>query len=278
MQNIKNLFFLAILISILPFSSAKSAPLSSTKETSTSSGLASTDVSLKKAADEALASFKTANQADKLARLLTLGAKLIDARVASLNKISGNLPSLKLSADQTNVLTALIKTNVDGLTILKAKIAADSTLETAKTDVKSIYDKYHVYAVLLPKLHLTISLYQIESSITSLSSASTRMQKAIDAKTDSSEESVLISALADFSKQYKDASADAESAKESIAKMIQTDKASSISAATTARSHLTKARASLVAIRGDLLSFKTALAHSTSGASVAPSTTQGTKK
>ena len=227
--------------------------LAAPSTTASSNATDATDLTVKKkAADEALATYKAAKQADKLAKLQTLGAKLIDHRIASLNNITSNLTKHKLTSENSAVVKALIQTNIDGLDALKVKIAADTTVETAKADVKSIYDKYHVYAVLLPKIHLTIAQYQVDASIAKLSDIQTRMQKTIDAKNSTADAATLTSALTDLKNQLADASADSALAKQEIAKMIQTDTAVSKTAATAARGYITSARASLVAIRGDL--------------------------
>lgn len=266
MQRKKSITIIALVLGlvfgILSIPSAIAAPSSSESSNTTSA----TDLTTKKkAADEALATYKAAKQADKLAKLQALGAKLIDHRIASLNNISNNLTKHNLTVENIANVKTMIQTNVDELNALKVKITADTTVETAKADVKSIYDKYHVYAILIPKIHLTIAEYQIDANIAKLSDMQTRMQKTIDAKNSTADAAALTSALTDLKNQLVDATADSALAKQEIAKMAQTDKATAKTAATAARGHLTSARASLVAIRGDILAFKSGLSTSTKG-------------
>lgn len=249
---------LGVLWGTLSISSTIAAP-----EPSESASVNVTNLNAKKkAADDALTTYKAAKQADKLTKLQTLGVKLIDHRTTSLGAITSNLSKHNLSAENTAIVKAMIQTNVDELNALKVKITADTDVETAKADVKSIYDKYHIYAVLIPKIHLTIAEYQIESSIAKLSDMQTRMQKTIDAKNSTADAATLTSALTDLKNQLADATTDSALAKQEIAKMIQTDKTTSKTAATAARGYLTSARASLVAIRGDILAFKSGLSTS----------------
>lgn len=266
MQRKKSITIIALVLGlvfgIFSTPSAIAAPSSSESSNTTSA----TDLTTKKkAADEALATYKAAKQADKLAKLQALGAKLIDHRIASLNNISNNLTKHNLTVENIANVKTMIQTNIDALNALKVKITADTTVETAKADVKSIYDKYHVYAILIPKIHLTIAGYQIDANIAKLSDMQTRMQKTIDAKNSTEDAAALTSALTDLKNQLVDATADSALAKQEIAKMAQTDKATAKTAATAARGHLTSARASLVAIRGDILAFKSGLSTSTKG-------------
>jgi hypothetical protein len=60
----------------------------------------------------------------------------------------------KLSADDKQTLKAEINSTISGLTALKTKLDADTTLVDARTDAKLILSDYRVYALVLPKVRL----------------------------------------------------------------------------------------------------------------------------
>lgn len=251
---------------------------SATPAATTTSAVSIDVTAKKKAADDALAAYKAAKTADKLAKLHTLGDALIDHRLATVNQFVTSLTINKtLTADQITTLKTLATTTTNGLTALRAKIDADTVVETAKADVKSIFDTYHVYAVLMPKLHLTTSESELQAMIDKLNSLTSRIQKTIDAKKAAGVDTTALStALTDFSTQLIDAAASVATAKLEIAKMNQMHADISKAPMMAARDALTKARASLVAARGDLTTIRDSLKSATSITPPASATTTTT--
>ena len=95
---------------------------------------------------------------DQTTRIQTIkdrSDKEIDNRLTSLNNaLSAVAGAKKLNATDKANFTAEIQTDISILTALKAKIDADTDLTTLRTDAKSIFTDYRVYAVFLPQIHL----------------------------------------------------------------------------------------------------------------------------
>lgn len=245
----------------------KSAATATTKET--------TDASLaaKKKSEDALKAYREAKETDRLTKLQTLGSHLIDQRVAELKRFTSRTFKGLSTAETASIKTIAEKAITD-LTALKAKIAAATTAEEAKTLVRSIYSDYHVYAVLVPSLHLTIATEQIEAAIAKLKEIAPRLAKAIDSsKTAGKDTATLEQSLGDFNAQIASATESVAAAKADIAKMDVKNLDISKTLRASARESLKKARASLVAARGDLKSLKDSLELISANSAVKKSTT-----
>jgi hypothetical protein len=100
----------------------------------------------------------TSASGNALAKIKSAGATAISARLVTLNKLSTQISSSKLlSASDQTYLSNEVSTQISGLTSLKAKLAADTTVSTATTDAQSITSAYRVYALVVPKVELVSS-------------------------------------------------------------------------------------------------------------------------
>src|SRR5579885_1985575 len=123
---------------------------------------------------------KAANQAARLTNLHTLADNAIAERLTSLNNASTRLNGLvKLSSDQKTQFSGEITTDVNGLTSLKAKADADTDLPTLRTDYRSIFTTYRIYAEFLPQLHLLIASDTMGVTADKLSDLATKLQSRI---------------------------------------------------------------------------------------------------
>lgn len=94
-------------------------------------------------------------QQQHLATIINKGDQEIARRLTSLNTVSGKISTTtKLSASDQSYLESEVQTTTSGLTALKTKLDADTTVSSAAMDAKSIYSNYRVYALLLPKVWL----------------------------------------------------------------------------------------------------------------------------
>ncbi len=270
MKSTTFLFILSFLFTPVAY-----AQTSSTSTTTTSASAATDIAAKKKAADDALTAYKAATAANKLVKLQTLGDKLIDHRLASMNDFITRLTERKgLTAPEITAIKTAAQPTLDGLATLKSKIDADTDLATAKTDVLSIFSSYRVYAVLLPKLHLMVIANQEQSIVDSLTALTPNIQAAIDAKKAGGEDvTALTAALTDYTNQLATASKDLASANSQITTMVASNVEASKTAFTSARDLLKTVRASLVAARGDLGTIRDDLKPATSPST--KSTTSG---
>jgi hypothetical protein len=79
-----------------------------------------------------------------------------------------------LTASDRSTLNSLISSDITGLTTLRGKVAAETTVAGVRTDETAMVDDYRVYMLVAPKVHLT-NVFDIEAA------AGTALQKAHDA-------------------------------------------------------------------------------------------------
>jgi len=146
---------------------------------------------------------KAANQAARLANLHTLADNAISVRLTALNTASTRISGLvKLSTDQKNQYTGEITTDVNALSSLKTKADGDTDLATLRTDYRSIFTTYRIYAEFLPQLHLLVASDTMGATTDKLSDLATKLQSRIQSAGNPSN---LTSLLADMQAKIADA-------------------------------------------------------------------------
>lgn len=143
------------------------------------------------------------NQAGRLANLHTLADNAINMRLTDLTTAQTRINSLvKLSTDQKSQFNGEITTDINGLTSLKAKCDADVDLPTLRTDYKTIFTQYRVYAEFLPQLHLSAASDTMSVTANKLSDFATKLQGRIQ---NSGNPSNLTNLLSDMQAKIGDA-------------------------------------------------------------------------
>jgi len=127
----------------------------------------------------------TASQAtaqQHLQNIIAKGDQEITRRITSLNAALSQLnATTKLSASDKTALVNEINQEIIGLTALKTKLDAETTVSGAITDAQSIFNDYRVYALLLPKgwlIRVADSQTVNEANLTTLSQ---KIQTRLDA-------------------------------------------------------------------------------------------------
>ena len=95
----------------------------------------------------------------------TLTTARIDGRLETLHALGldvGNAKDLA-SADRSS-LSGLINSDVSGLTSLRGKVAAETTVSAVRADAQAMVDDYRVYLLVVPKVHLT-NVFDIEAAV-----------------------------------------------------------------------------------------------------------------
>jgi chromosome segregation ATPase len=124
----------------------------------------------------------SAVQAQRIAHLKTKGAAEIDRRIANLTAALQKLSaSTKLATDNKTALTQQVQSEISGLTSLKTKLAAETTLTGARADVQSIITDYRVYVLMLPKARLVAADDRFSVSEAKLNELATKLQTRITA-------------------------------------------------------------------------------------------------
>lgn len=247
-------------------------PSGSTSPKATTAAVSDTDVATaKKNADSALAAYKAAKTADKLAKAKALGDKYIDARVASLNNFISKLDS-SVSTTTTGSLKTSAQNDIATLATLKTKIDADTTLDQVKTDIKSVFT-VKVYEVEMPKFHLSKVIDQASVLLTSLNALTAKIQTRLDTLTAAGKDvTALTTALTDYKAKLTDATTQLNAAKAEQAKMSPTNVDASKAAFTAAKADLKNLQTDLKAARGDLKTLRDGLKAATSASPASSST------
>lgn len=136
----------------------------------------------------------------KLTDIVSKGDQEITRRLTALNTAAKVISQTeKLSSADKQTLTDEVNSTVSGLTTLKTKLDADTTLTDARTDAKSILSDYRVYALVLPKVRLIkVSDGQIalEAKFSTLSA--TFLQRFAELKAAGQDTGVFEAALANM--------------------------------------------------------------------------------
>ncbi len=103
-------------------------------------------------------------QQTQLQSVINRSNTLITNRIGFLNNLLSRLQSdTRLLADEKSSLATTVQADISGLTTLKTKIDADTSLETARADEKQIITGYYVYAMFVPKVRLLIVLDNLQT-------------------------------------------------------------------------------------------------------------------
>lgn len=123
---------------------------------------------------------KGANQATRIATIKTKAEAEIDKRLASLHTAATKITAAtKLSATDKATFSSQIQSNITTLTTLRAKIDADTDLPTLRTDAKSIYANFRIYAVFLPQVHMLATIDTMGVAVDNLTTLATKLQTRI---------------------------------------------------------------------------------------------------
>ena len=164
----------------------------------------------------ALTAAQTAAQQTRMQTIISKGDQEISRRLTSLTTLTNTInAATKLTASDKASLTSEVGSTISGLTALKSKLDAESTLAGARTDAQQIFDDYRVYALVLPKVHLVKVADDIQASDMKLTAIAQKLQSRITADQQTGKDvSALQAKLTDLTNQV--------SAAQSIANKIET--------------------------------------------------------
>lgn len=90
-----------------------------------------------------------------LQTIISKGDQEITRRLSTLNTLTSKInAATKLTSSDKATLSGEVSSTITGLTSLKAKLDAETTVAAARTDVQDIYSEYRVYALVAPKVTL----------------------------------------------------------------------------------------------------------------------------
>ena len=138
----------------------------------------------------------------------------IDRRIAALNALNTRIQAMeRLNATEKANLSASLTSQISALTTLKAKIAADSDIETLKADIKSIAGSYRIFLLVIPQGHITVTSYKLKSVADTETALAVKLSARIDAAAAAGKDvTALTTMLADMQAKTSDANVQADAA------------------------------------------------------------------
>lgn len=194
---------------------------------------------------------KTTGQNAQMANLQARGVQEIDRRVASLTSLITRISNLKkLTTEQKTTFTAQVQNEITNLNTLKAKIQADTTIDTLRVDVKSIVASYRIYALFMPQIQIMAaadSLLQAADQATELAGKlATRIQQAQAAGSDVT---MLTTLLSDMQSKITEAKTQANTVISTVAALTPEGYPENKTTLQATRSQLVTAKQALLAAR-----------------------------
>jgi len=127
------------------------------------------------------ASKSAINQSLRLSKIKERGDKLITNRVNELNRLLNRISNDKrLTNEEKTSLSADIQADINGLTTLKAKIDADTDVDTAKADAKQIITNYYIYKIFVPKMRLLITIANMQALSANIGQLTPQIQNLVN--------------------------------------------------------------------------------------------------
>lgn len=221
-----------------------------------------------------------ANEGARLSTIIARGDADIDARIAALNKLNTRVQEMKNgSATLKANIASQIETNITNLTLLKAKIDADTDVTVARSDDQSIFNAYRIYALLVPQSWILASADRVTTLGGLMTTLGAKIQARISANQAAGKDvSALTTAYADMTAKIADANTHAASAEAKVSGLTpdQGDKAKATAnknALLAARADIKTATQDLHAARADIKTMLQGLKALGGSASTTASTT-----
>jgi chromosome segregation ATPase len=156
----------------------------------------------------ATTSAKPAVTDQRMARIIQKSDAEIERRINALTNLLNTFnQARKLSLESKTSLSTQIQDYITELTALKKKIdTQNSDLATLRTDAKSIYTDFRVYAVFMPKLALLAAADRIAVTIDTLTEIQGKLQSQIfDLKAKGYDVAALETLIADMNAKIANA-------------------------------------------------------------------------
>ena len=156
----------------------------------------------------------TVRLADRMDKIQERDYKMIDKRIETLRKMLSRIENMKRVSDATKEsMTAELQGQINNLLALKAKIEADTDVETLKEDSKSITKAYRVYALVHPRAAILAAADRINPIVAMLNPVAGKLDTRIaEAKAAGKDTSAAESFVADLKLKTADATAQASAA------------------------------------------------------------------
>jgi hypothetical protein len=221
-----------------------------------------------------------ANQATRLAKIISKSNTAITVRVADLNKLNTAVQGMKnVSATEKTNITNDVQTNITGLTNLQAKIDADTTVATAAADAKNITGSFRIYALVVPQGYIASAADRVSTIYNMMTTISAKLQTRINADQAAGKNVASLQAsVTDLNAKIAAANSQGQTAQAGVASLVPdqgnaTVLASNTAALKSSRADIKTATDDLQAARADMKSVIASLKSLGGNTSVTASST-----
>jgi len=201
----------------------------------------------------AAAGATSTSETTKVQTIISKGDQEISRRLTKLGTLSAKITAAtKLSASDKSTLSTEVSNEVSGLTALKAKLDAETTVAGARADAQSIFTDYRVYALIVPKVQLVKVADDQQVVEDKLTALATKLQSRITAaKASGKDVTALQAQLDDMTAKTKAAQAISSSIEASVINLQPSDYNSNHSVLSGNSAQLKTARSDNQAARTD---------------------------
>jgi hypothetical protein len=153
------------------------------------------------------AAAQQAQQTQRFTSLQSRGEQEITRRLTALNTLITKVNGLaRLTAAEKASFVSQIQSNIDELTALNTKIAADTDVTTLLADVQSIVSAYRIFLVFMPQVNLLAAADRVNTTVSSLTTLSTNLSNRLTAAQASGKNvTALETTLSDMNAKLADA-------------------------------------------------------------------------
>ncbi|MHB8660907.1 MAG: hypothetical protein ACYC75_03180 [Minisyncoccota bacterium] len=193
-----------------------------------------------------------ANATARLATVIARGNADIAARITALNNLNARVQEIKNeSATEKANIASQVQTNIANLTTLQTKIDADTDITTARSDDKTIFTTYRIYALVMPQGWILASADRVTTVTGLMTDLVAKIQARITAdQTAGKNVTSFTTALADMNAKIADANTQSASAQSGVSTLVPDQGSTTVAASN---------KAALVAARGDIRAATTDL-------------------
>lgn len=182
----------------------------------------------------------------------------IDRRISALNALNTRVGAMtKISTEFKQNLNTDVQSQISTFTALKAKIAADTELDTLKSDIRSIAVSYRIFMLVIPQGHIAAAADREVTIINILAGIGAKLEARLQAaQTAGADITALSATLSDMAAKVTSAQTHAQAAVTGSATLTpdngdKTKMASNEAALKAARKEIQAAQQDLVAARKD---------------------------
>ena len=164
------------------------------------------------------AEVKTQSKMEVSTERITRGKSRADEEIARRIKALTELKvriggMVRVSAAIKAAIASQVDSEINNLTSLKAKIAADTELAALKADIQSITKSYRIFALIIPEGHIAVTADKIKTTADMIAALGVKLGARIAAaKTAGKDVSISEAALADLNLKVADAKVQADAA------------------------------------------------------------------